>query len=228
MFLELMTMWERTRKPVDKAPARPERKQLLQKIKEAIGWGTDPVDDDLHEDTDQGSVHDAEQPQVANSATEHGTGKRTGQGIGPEAGHNVQDPENDPNQIPESKLQDWMTRSVGILFAKQRDHWVFLIFFEPIKEDPNYEMTFNFRKIYRGNLPPEHPKNVHTVTDMYYEPQKHNLASAISFIAAGLKEKLFLDDLMHDIFWQWEDYFQYVRKAVQDVSALYNLTISDT
>jgi hypothetical protein len=166
-----------------------------------------------------------------------------GQGTGQGTGHNVQDPENDPqaenqdpadpkedpNQIPEPKLQDWMTRCVGILFAKQRDHWVFLIFFEPIiKEDPNYEMTFNFRKIYRGNLPSEHPRNVHTVTNMYYEPQKHNLASAISFIAAGLKEKLFLDDLTHDIFWQWEDYFQYVRKAVQDVSALYNLTISDT
>jgi hypothetical protein len=81
MFLELMTMWERTRKPIDKAPAQPQPRSLLQQIREAIGWGTDPVDDDLHEDTDQGSVHDAEQnidqdaeqPQVANPATEQGT-----------------------------------------------------------------------------------------------------------------------------------------------------------
>src|SRR5271156_731455 len=177
MFLELMTMWERERKPSD---AEPESKPFLQQMQKIFPWTkkTDPSEENL---------------------------------------------------CPEPKLPDWKSRRIGILFSKQPTHWVFLIFFEPIlNDDPNYQLTFTFRKISHTHpLPHGYEANVHgSDGPMYFEPSKENLANTINFIITNLRAHPgFLKQLMRDVFWEWEEYFQYVRVAIANVSRPCNLTL---
>ena len=124
-------------------------------------------------------------------------------------------------QYPKPKLPDWMSRRIGILFSRQGSHWVFLLFFEPIMiDDPNYEMTFTFRMIYHPNdMPEEYTANAHgSDGDIFFRSHKENISNSINFVITGLTtQKDFLDQLVRDIFWEWEEYFQYIRAAITNV-----------
>ena len=109
----------------------------------------------------------------------------------------------------------WRTRQIGVLFAKVRDQWIFLVLIAPLSVSNEYEIStedeFNF--CFRD------PKTLERGPYAWVASEAP-VRDIINYVARGFQKEgpNFLAHVLIDVFWGWERYLAQVRNDIRGVS----------
>ena len=115
----------------------------------------------------------------------------------------------------EQTSSTWHRRRIGVLFSKQR-FWVYIILIQP--GDDGWKFCYRRIKDAQETTP-----NAHCTSGLrFYTGAEASLEDTINYFTIKLKDDGpgFLENILQDVFWGWEEFLHHVRSQTMSVEPI--------
>lgn len=109
-------------------------------------------------------------------------------------------------------ISTWHRRRIGVLYSKQKI-WVYIVLIQP--GDNDWKFCYRIIKDAHETTP-----NAHCTGGLrFYNGAEASLDDAINYFTIKLKEvgPGFLENILQDVFWGWEEFLHHVRSQTMSV-----------
>jgi hypothetical protein len=106
----------------------------------------------------------------------------------------------------------WHRRRIGVLYSKQK-FWVYIVLIQP--GDDDWRFCYRIIKDAEETTP-----NAHCTNGLrFYNGAEASLEDAINYFTIKLKDlgSGFLENILQDVFWGWEEYLHHVKSQTMSV-----------
>lgn len=119
-----------------------------------------------------------------------------------------------PHGINDDMIGSWNLRRTGILFSKQEQMWIFLVFIEPGDEG----LVFSHRIVDLEDV--DEPNSTHeSGVPAFCGEREDDIRNLMNYIASNIESKgpIFLEHIAEDILWGWGEFLKQMRLKILQV-----------